>query len=717
MHLSSVPLSSTFHLSASLLSPYDLSLLYLAPQALQDYRCISESAALQLCVQSFYFFHSLSFPQMQFITHQAASFSYYSTDPLSTILRIIDTVKSALKTTHSIGKAPSHIRSIPRGESNQLQEWWESVDRFYTVDEKTLQATATALETALKKVDDDVSADVVIAIHSMNRKLMEKAMSQTCVVEQEVMPDVALLQRQLGEYELRKRVVCSLRHLTRSATCPTISLSVRTCQICHVALEESDTTATTTIRCAICECEVHRDCLLRPARTPFHCDKCLFLLNGGHPSFLHCCVCYASDGFLFRCQSGNTPIFSHLYCAACHSGLSFHFDDSLPIRLEGLDTFEGERFPPPPHYKTHYTETAGIPPPPFAYTVESYLRPPTVRVQEKEEEKLPAGWKVDHVPLPLTFASVTAVHPSFQLPLVPSMSQSVIEGVPSMTEGVPSMTQSVIEGVTQEAAQETTQNITLDTPQNISQSMTQGTPQNTTQDTTQPALCYLCRLPIGTTLHCAYPNCPHVFHLRCLWLTGGSVQVATRSDSDPDNTPQSLLNVVCHTHCKESFQSLLLTIQTRNAYRLSLPMKLPKEFRCDCCGLGTCCHARDVPCAWVEQNKGTDIQVLNEIFSTPPTPWNPSQRGARGAWWCCVGCGCIVHEVCGRMTQQVPIIISHGIHCMNMVQIRHRFLLSSLPVYGLYHPFSFLLHFLLHLNSFPGHSTAQLWLLLLLRPP
>lgn len=135
-HLSSVPSSSSLHLPASLLSPFDLSLLCIAPHVLQNPQSISQSAALQLCLQSYHFFHRLSPSQKRFLTHQAASFSFYSTDTLSTLLHILDVVKRALTANQPVGKATPQKRVISRGNSTELQAFWARVDELYNADEE-----------------------------------------------------------------------------------------------------------------------------------------------------------------------------------------------------------------------------------------------------------------------------------------------------------------------------------------------------------------------------------------------------------------------------------------------------------------------------------------------------------------------------------------------------------------------------------------------------
>lgn len=604
-HLSSVPSSSSLHLPASLLSPFDLSLLCIAPHVLQNPQSISQSAALQLCLQSYHFFHRLSPSQKRFLTHQAASFSFYSTDTLSTLLHILDVVKRALTANQPVGKATPQKRVISRGNSTELQAFWVRVDELYNADEKALRAAEAGVEAAMEKVEEGVSADAVKAIRAANHRLVEKGLCGARAVERESVTDLVSLQRRWGEHWLRKRVLTILRHLVYSSSFPSNS-----CQVCHLTRNPSDPSSDALLQCDVCGCEVHPSCLLRPPPTPFRCDKCLFLLSGGHPSFLHCCVCFATHGFLFRCHADqNTPFFCHLLCAACHPGLSFRFDDGCSLLLEELDTFQGEPFLPPPPHKAHYAETAGIPPPPF-FPAQGRLVSSTVRVRDKKPEVLPAAWQTAHTPPALALASITAVHPSSRSPLVSSVQ-------------FPPVTPS-----------------------------------------TTPPLCYLCRLPVGTTLHCAHSNCPHVFHLRCLWLTGGSVHVATDNAHD---TPPSPLRLLCHEHCGLCFQSLLQTIRTRNAERLPCPTKRSREFRCDCCGFGDCCCACDVPCDWAKQGNQTDLQVLNAIFSTPSTSCNAPQRGARGAWWCCVGCGCTVHALCSGKQEQVPIAVQNGIRCMRCV--------------------------------------------------
>ncbi|KAK8814648.1 hypothetical protein WA556_006687, partial [Blastocystis sp. ATCC 50177/Nand II] len=146
------------HLSpfSSLLSPFDLSLLCIAPHVLQNPQSISQSAALQLCLQSYHFFHRLSPSQKRFLTHQAASFSFYSTDTLSTLLHILDVVKRALTANQPIGKTPPQKRVISRGNSTELQAFWARVDELYNADEEALRVAEAGVEAAMEKVEEGV---------------------------------------------------------------------------------------------------------------------------------------------------------------------------------------------------------------------------------------------------------------------------------------------------------------------------------------------------------------------------------------------------------------------------------------------------------------------------------------------------------------------------------------------------------------------------------
>ena len=80
------------------------------------------------------------------------------------------------------------------------------------------------------------------------------------------------------------------------------------------------------VRCKYCSIQVHVKCSHPKEKdTPFVCDSCLFLREGGDANLLHCKYCPIRFGYLYRCKVDREnplgpPSFVHLWCAFFHMG-------------------------------------------------------------------------------------------------------------------------------------------------------------------------------------------------------------------------------------------------------------------------------------------------------------------------------------------------------------------------------------------------------------
>lgn len=524
--------------------------------------------------------------------------SLYRGDALSVLLLLREEVRERLK--EGSAKGESERDDVER--MNDLMAFWEWVDAEYKREhgeEKDF--------TEMVKKEENLGIVDMCTNKDYFQYWVQKAQEQQGVDVHALWSDWRHRVKWNRIIDAVSRAMACSELIGDGVVLP-LSRASSCCQACGLSQPSSDHHSPL-VRCTSCGLTVHEDCVSDAvSRDAFLCDKCSFLISGGHPSFVHCCICYASDGVLYRCQSdANTPVFCHLWCAICHSDVSVTNAASMTLSVKPLPSYEGVSFSLPSTSKrTHYTEGSLPPPPSFYRPNGEYSVPLRVRVKEKAKEQLAPECKVYHQ------------ERAFLLTSVASSTQS---------KG----------GASKDPSSKNT-------------------------------LCYICSLPVGSTVHCADASCSRSFHVRCLWVTGGAVRLPCANSDDTQHRASveafchCHVEAFCHRHSNLHFSRWIRTVRTRNAHRLPCPLNASKTNRCDCCGLGDVCPKQESHATWLEKDRA-DIEVLSDLVATEATRDYAIREGGRGKWWRCVGCGCKVHATCSMKERDTPLFVRHNVQC------------------------------------------------------